>query len=38
MAALIGAMAISRGVVRTGEALANEVLKQVREQIEKLAE
>lgn len=37
VAALIGAMAISRGVVKTDEALANEVLKQVREQIEQLA-
>ncbi len=38
VAALIGAMAISRGVVKTDPALANEVLKQVRQQIEQLAD
>ncbi|MGM9484119.1 TetR/AcrR family transcriptional regulator [Roseateles sp. NT4] len=38
VAALIGAMAISRGVMKTDEALANEVLKQVRQQIEQLAD
>jgi len=37
VAALIGAMAISRGVAKTDKALADEVLKQVREQIERLA-
>lgn len=38
VAALIGAMAISRGVAKTDAALANEVLKQVRQQIEQLAD
>ena len=37
VAALIGAMAISRGVAKTDPSLANEVLKQVRREIEKLA-
>lgn len=37
VAALIGAMALSRGVVKTDPRLANEVLKQVRDEIERLA-
>ena len=37
VAALIGAMAISRGVVKADPALANDVLKLVREGIENLA-
>lgn len=37
VAALIGAMAISRGVVKTDAALADEVLAQVRAEIERLA-
>jgi TetR/AcrR family transcriptional repressor of nem operon len=37
VAALIGAMAISRGVAKTDPALANDVLKQVRQQIEQIA-
>ena len=37
VAALIGAMAISRGVVKTDPALADEVLDQVRREIERLA-
>jgi TetR/AcrR family transcriptional repressor of nem operon len=36
VAALIGAMAISRGVAKTDPALANDVLKQVRQAIEQL--
>lgn len=38
VAALIGAMALSRGVVKTDPRLANEVLKQVRDEIERLAD
>lgn len=37
VAALIGAMAISRGVAKTDRALADDVLKLVRERIEQLA-
>ena len=37
VAALIGAMAISRGVVKTDPQLADEVLQQVRQEIERLA-
>jgi len=38
VAALIGAMALSRGIVKTDPKLANEVLKQVRGEIERLAD
>ena len=38
VAALIGAMALSRGVAKTDKALADAVLKQVRDGIERLAD